>query len=548
MNTKKRDSDNIIRVLRDIVTEQEPRETLKGTGEDQVLRDMIIDATEQELREALKETGEDFDSLAAQGKALVEKAIVDSGYAPPIKKPNVFNKFVQSLQKLINIAVPVPSSTISIDEVAAARSRRAALGSFVGAVVDWYDFLLYGITAALVFNKQFFPSADPIVGTLAAFATLGVGFLFRPLGGVVFGHFGDRLGRKRMLVITVMMMGISTAMIGLLPTYSIIGWYAPLGLVILRAIQGLAVGGEWGGAALMAVESAPKGEKAFYSSGVQIGYGVALVLASGMVSLFSNNLSNDSFMTWGWRIPFLLSAVLVLIAVWIRNTMEEPLEFVEKVLVKKVTKPKIPMFEALRKHPKDFLFIIALRMAENFMMYIVTAFALTYSTKDIDMPRNLFLNITVLVGAISCVTIPFFAFLSDYFGRRRVYFIGALIGLLSSIPFFLAMEAGSVVGIIIFSLILVNIAHDMIVSVQQPLITEIFGTEYRYSGAGAGYQVAAAICGGFTPFIATALFGYGGTWWVAFYLAAGCLVSLGVSWFIKANDSFKKTDGVVRVN
>jgi MFS transporter, MHS family, shikimate and dehydroshikimate transport protein len=427
-----------------------------------------------------------------------------------------------------------PWDSVIVDKVAGARARRAAWGSFVGAVVDWYDFLLYGITAALVFNSQFFPSADPTVGTLAAFATLGVGFLFRPLGGVVFGHFGDRLGRKRMLIITVMMMGISTALIGLLPTYQRIGWYAPLGLVILRAIQGFAVGGEWGGAALMAVESAPKGKKAFYSSGVQVGYGVGLVLATGMVSLFSNTLSNDAFMKWGWRIPFLLSVVLVFVAVWIRNAMEESREFVEKVLGKGVKKTKIPIFEALRNHPKGFLFIIALRMAENFTMYIVTTFALAYSTKNLGMPRSLFLTIGLLVGAVSCTTIPFFAFLSDCFGRRRIYAIGALIGLVSSIPFFLAMEARSVIWIIIFSIMLANIAHDMIVSVQQPLITEIFGTEYRYSGAGVGYQVAAVICGGFTPFIATALLGMSGSWHpVAIYLAAGCLVSLVVSWFIK---------------
>jgi MFS transporter, MHS family, shikimate and dehydroshikimate transport protein len=417
------------------------------------------------------------------------------------------------------------------------RSRRAAIGSSVGAIVDWYDFLLYGITAALVFNTQFFPSADPTAGTLAAFATFGVGFLFRPLGGIVFGHFGDRLGRKRMLVITVMMMGISTAMIGLLPTYRSIGWYAPLGLVILRAIQGFAVGGEWGGAALMAVESAPRGKKAFYSSGVQVGYGVGLVLATGMVSLLNNVLSNQAFMKWGWRIPFLLSIVLVLIAVWIRNAMDESLEFIERV-AKSQKKTGIPLLEALRNHPKSFLFIIALRTAENFTMYIVTAFALAYSTGNLGMARSLFLTVSLIVGAVSCFTIPFFAFLADRFGRKRVYSVGALIGLLSSVPFFLAMEARSVVCIVIFSVLLANIAHDMIVSVQQPMFTEIFGTEYRYSGAGFGYQVAAVVCGGFTPFIATALLRIDGTWHpVAFYLAAGCLLSFAVSLFIKTDDS-----------
>ncbi len=206
----------------------------------------------------------------------------------------------------------------SLDQAGARRARnqarKAALGSFAGAVVDWYDFLLYGIAAALVFNAAFFPKVSPTMGTLAAFATFGVGFLFRPLGGVVFGHFGDRLGRKRMLMLTVWMMGIATVAIGLLPTFSAtIGWWAPVLLVTLRAIQGFAVGGEWGGAALMAVESAPKNKKAFYSSGVQVGYGVGLLLSTGLVSLISQLTTDEQFLSWGWRIPFIFSIVLVLI-------------------------------------------------------------------------------------------------------------------------------------------------------------------------------------------------------------------------------------------
>ena len=414
------------------------------------------------------------------------------------------------------------------------RSRKAALGSFVGAIVDWYDFLLYGITAALVFNTQFFPSVDPTVGTLAAFGTFGVGFLFRPLGGIVFGHYGDQLGRKRMLVITVVLMGVSTALIGLLPTYATIGWYAPLGLVILRAIQGFAVGGEWGGAALMAVESAPKGKRAFYSSGVQVGYGVGLVLATGIVSILSKVLDDTAFMTWGWRIPFLLSVLLVLIALWIRSSMEESEEFVKKVGEKGERKLKMPVLEAMRQQPESFLLIIGLRAAEMFTMYIVTAFALAYSTKNLGMSRDLFLNISLLVGAVSCVTIPLFAWLADRFGYRRIYLTGAIIGVIFSVPFFLAMEARSILWIVIFSVMLANIAHDMVVSVQQPLFTEMFGTEYRYSGAGVGYQVASVVCGGFTPFIATALLGINGSWYpVAAYLTGGCLVSVLVAWLMK---------------
>lgn len=245
------------------------------------------------------------------------------------------------------------------------RARRAAWGSFVGAVVDWYDFLLYGIVAALVFNTEFFPQISPTMGTLAAFGTFGVGFLFRPLGGMVFGHFGDRLGRKRMLMITVWMMGIATAFIGLLPSFASIGWWAPVLLVTLRAIQGFAVGGEWGGAALLAVESAPKKKKAFYSSGVQVGYGVGLLLATGSISIVSHWTTNEEFVTWGWRLPFLFSLILVAIAWWVRNGMDESQEFeANKTLQDRASKLRsFPIFEALRKHPKAFLLIIALALA-----------------------------------------------------------------------------------------------------------------------------------------------------------------------------------------
>ncbi|UXY12749.1 shikimate transporter [Kosakonia sp. ML.JS2a] len=408
------------------------------------------------------------------------------------------------------------------------RARRAAWGSFAGAVVDWYDFLLYGITAALVFNREFFPQIDPAMGTLAAFATFGVGFLFRPLGGIIFGHFGDRLGRKRMLMMTVWMMGIATACIGILPSFTTIGWWAPTLLVILRALQGFAVGGEWGGAALLAVESAPKGKKAFYSSGVQVGYGVGLLLSTGLVSLISSLTTDEQFLSWGWRLPFLFSIVLVLGALWVRNGMEESAEF-EHTQAQQSTgeKKRLPVFEALVRHPAAFLKIIALRLCELLTMYIVTAFALNYSTQNLGLPRELFLNIGLLVGGISCLTIPLFAWMADRYGRRRVYITGALLGALSAFPFFMALEARSILGVVIFSLMLANIAHDMVVCVQQPMFTEMFGAGYRYSGAGVGYQVASVVGGGFTPFIAAALLTFSGGEWhsVAIYLMAGCLLS-----------------------
>lgn len=421
-----------------------------------------------------------------------------------------------------------PMTTRADSALASVRARRAAWGSFAGAVVDWYDFLLYGITAALVFNREFFPGIDPAMGTLAAFATFGVGFLFRPLGGIIFGHFGDRLGRKRMLMMTVWMMGIATACIGVLPSFASIGWWAPALLVTLRAIQGFAVGGEWGGAALLAVESAPAGKKAFYSSGVQVGYGVGLLLSTGLVSLISSLTTDAQFLSWGWRLPFLFSIVLVLAALWVRNGMAESAEFEQaQIEPPQSGKRRLPVFEALVRHPGAFLKIIALRLCELLTMYIVTAFALNYSTQNLGLPRELFLNIGLLVGGISCLTIPLFAWMADRYGRRRIYITGALLGALSAFPFFMALEARSIIGVIVFSLMLANIAHDMVVCVQQPMFTEMFGASYRYSGAGVGYQVASVVGGGFTPFIAAALLTFSGGEWhaVALYLTAGCLLS-----------------------
>ena len=406
------------------------------------------------------------------------------------------------------------------------RARRAALGSFAGAVVDWYDFLLYGITAALVFNSEFFPQIDPAMGTLAAFATFGVGFLFRPLGGIIFGHFGDKLGRKRMLMLTVWMMGIATALIGILPSFATIGWWAPVLLVTLRAIQGFAVGGEWGGAALLSVESAPANKRAFYSSGVQVGYGVGLLLSTGLVSLISTLTTDAQFLSWGWRIPFLFSIVLVLGALWVRNGMEESAEFQQQRQTPAV-KRRLPVMEALIRHPGAFLKIIGLRLCELLTMYIVTAFALNYSTQNLGLPRELFLNIGLLVGGLSCLTIPCFAWLADRFGRRRIYITGALVGTLSAFPFFMALEARSLMWILVFSVLLANVAHDMVVCVQQPMFTGMFGASYRYSGAGVGYQVASVVGGGFTPFIAAALVTFSDGDWhsVALYLLVGCLIS-----------------------
>lgn len=409
-----------------------------------------------------------------------------------------------------------------------AMSRRASLGSFIGAVVEWYDFLLYGVLAALVFAGQFFPNTNPTTGTILSFGTLAIGFVFRPLGGAVFGHFGDKLGPKRMLVWTILIMGGATAAIGLLPSFATIGIWAPVLLVVLRVIQGLAVGGEWGGAALMAVSQAPKGKKAFYSSGVQMGYGVGLILANGIVLAVTMTFGDAALKAWAWRLPFIVSALLVGVGLWVRAGVADihPADVAPRALQEKaITRP--PLVEALLRHPAAFFQIIGIRAVEMFSMYVVTTFALSYSTKNLHWKSSFFLTLALAIGAISLITIPLFAYLSDRFGRKRVYLTGAVVGGLAAFPFFMSLSGGSLVMTAVWGLVLVNISHDMAVSVQQPLITELFGAQYQYSGAGLGYQVAAVVVGGFTPLVATWLSDSLGLGWqgVAWYIILGAAVS-----------------------
>ncbi|MFB6849980.1 shikimate transporter [Streptomyces sp. NPDC056373] len=411
-------------------------------------------------------------------------------------------------------------------------ARRAAIAGFMGAVVDWYDFFLYGIVAGLLFGDLFFPDASPAVGTLAAWATFGVGFLFRPLGGIVFGHFGDRLGRKRMLVLTMLIMGVASTLIGVLPTYAQAGIWAPVLLVVLRAAQGFAVGGEWGGAALMAVENAPAKWRSLYSSGVQVGASVGLLLATLMTKIMSGATSDVAFRSWGWRIPFLISAALVIVGLIVRARVEESAVFTGKVAaMSEDARPKVPLIAAVKSNPKGFFAIIGLRFVELFTFYGVTTFGLAYGAGELGLSRDSLLDVNLAVGGLAVLTIPGFAYLADRFGRRRLYCWGALVGLVSAVPYFWAMESGSMVLIVACAVLLVNVAHDMAVSVQQSLFTDMFGPEYRYSGAGVGYQLASAVGGGFTPLIAGSLVIWAdGSWTlVAAYIALGCAISFLVA-------------------
>ena len=416
----------------------------------------------------------------------------------------------------------------------------AAIAGFIGAVADWYDFFLYGIVAGLLFDELFFPEAGPAVGTLAAWSTFGVGFLFRPLGGIVFGHFGDRLGRKKMLILTMLIMGLASTLIGVLPTYAEVGIWAPVMLVVLRAAQGFAVGGEWGGAALMAVESAPRHRRSLYGSGVQIGASVGLLLATGAVKFMSVRLPDDAFRTWGWRVPFLLSGVIVVIGLIVRATVTESPVFSGRLATRApARRRRPPLLAALKENPSGILAIIGLRLVELLTFYCVTAFGLAFGTRQYGLDRDALLDINLVVGALAVVTIPLFAHLADRFTRRSVYLWGAGIGVLGALPFFVALQSGSAILILVMAILLVNGAHDMAVAGQQSLFTEMFGAEFRYSGAGVGYQLASVIGGGLTPLIAGALVLWAGGAWVlvSLYLLIGCGISFTVALNLPTGDA-----------
>ena len=403
---------------------------------------------------------------------------------------------------------------------------RAALGSFAGAVMDWFDFYVYGTVAALVFPKLFFPGSDPATGVLLTFATFGVGFLARPLGGIVFGHFGDKVGRKAMLVATLIFMGAATALIGCLPTYQSVGVWAPIMLVGLRFAQGIAVGGEWAGAALMAVEHSPEGRRGFFGSFVQVGAFIGLFVATGSVSLVNAFTTNDEFLAWGWRLPFLFSVVVILVGYLIRMGVAESPEFLTEVKDAK-QEAKTPLLEAIRRYPGAFLKIFAMRFAELIPFYTFSVFALQYGTANFGLPRSVLLNAVMIVGIVAVVVSPSMGALSDKIGRRPVYVAGALIGMCMAFPLFWAIESKNMILIFAAFILTANFCCNVVTSVQQPLFTEMFDVAFRYSGAGFAYQLASAITGGFTPLIEAGLVNWagGGYTYVAIYMASACLIS-----------------------
>ncbi len=409
-----------------------------------------------------------------------------------------------------------------------ASTRRVVLASFVGTTIEWYDFFLYGTAAALVFNQLFFTNLEPLAGTMAAFGTYAVGFFARPLGGIVFGHYGDKIGRKSMLVTTLMMMGVATILIGLLPTYNQIGIWAPALLVLLRFVQGFGVGGEWGGAVLMAVEHSHTGRRGYHASWVQAGVPVGMLLANGVFMLVSR-MESAAFLSWGWRVPFLLGALLLGVGMFIRLKIMESPVFTEAKA--KDPGPKIPVLTVLREHPRNVLLAMGARFAENAYFYIFTVLVLSYGSQQLGMGKAGLLNAVMLGSAVQLVAIPAFGALSDRWGRRPVYLGGAFFLLLFAFPFFWLVGTKEP-ALVILAVILGLIGHSAMYGPQAAFFSELFGTRVRYSGASLGYQLASPLAGGLAPLIATALLGWsaGAPWPVALYLIGMAAITLVSVW------------------
>jgi metabolite-proton symporter len=398
------------------------------------------------------------------------------------------------------------------------------MASLIGTTIEWYDFFLYGSAAALIFNKLFFPSFDPVVGTFLAFGTYAVGFVARPLGGIVFGHFGDRIGRKRLLMLSLILMGVATVLIGLLPTYNQIGIWAPALLIALRLVQGFAVGGEWGGAVLMAAEHGDPARRGFWASWPQAGVAAGSLLSAGVLALMAALQSEENFLSWGWRVPFLLSALLVVVGWYIRNRVSESPMF-EKALDEAEIPPKLPAMDVLRERPGAVVLGAGLRVGENISYYILTVFSLTYLVDVAAESRSLALNALLIAAAIQFFAIPLFALLSDRIGRRPVYAFGGL-GLAAFIFAFFPMLGSGNNFFVIAAIVIGLVLHSAMYGPQASFITELFPTRIRYSGVSIAYQLTSIVAGSLAPIIALALYQETKSAVpVAIYVGVACLIS-----------------------
>ncbi len=429
---------------------------------------------------------------------------------------------------------------------------KVVFASLVGTAVEWYDFFLYGSAAALVFGPLFFPSSDPVTGTLLAFGTYALGFVARPLGGVVFGHFGDRVGRKKMLVVALMMMGLATFAIGLLPTYATIGLAAPVLLLVCRLLQGFAVGGEWGGAVLMVSEHGPDSQRGFWSSWPQAGVPLGNVLATGVLFVLAALQSDADFEAWGWRIPFLLSAVLVLIGLWVRLQLEESPVFAEakeQIAEKGEQDSHMPILEVVKTYPKEVFIAMGMRMAENISYYIFTIVVITYAKDFLDIGTDLILQMLLIGAVFQFFLIPALGALSDKLGRRPLYLTGA-VGVAVWSFFFLDLASSQSGPKVLLAVVVGLFFHSLMYAPQAAFFSELFGTSVRYTGASVGYQLASIFAGALAPIIAVELLRSGdgdNTIAVALYVTAASVITILAVFFAKeTRGSSMRHDRVVR--
>lgn len=414
----------------------------------------------------------------------------------------------------------------------ASNLRRIVAASLIGTTIEWYDFFLYGSAAALVFNKLFFPGSDPLVGTLLSFLTYAVGFAARPIGALVFGHYGDRLGRKKLLVLSLLMMGGATFAIGLLPTHATVGAAAPVLLTVLRLVQGFALGGEWGGAVLLVSEHGDARRRGFWASWPQTGAPAGQLLATGVLSALTAVLSDSAFESWGWRIPFLLSGVLVVIGLWIRLSVDESPLF-KAALVRAAEREaaagaaeRMPVVAVLRHHWRDVLIAMGARMAENISYYVITAFILVYATTSADLSKQTALNAVLIASAVHFAVIPMWGALSDRVGRRPVYLFGAVGVGVWMFPFFALIDTRSF-GSLLLAVTVGLIFHGAMYAPQAAFFSEMFATRMRYSGASMGAQFSSVAAGAPAPLIATALLAdYDSSTPIALYVIAAALVTV----------------------
>lgn len=412
--------------------------------------------------------------------------------------------------------------------------RKVVISALVGASLEWYDFFLYGVVAGIVFNQLYFPSDDITVSTMLAYGTFAVGFITRPLGGVIFGHFGDKLGRKSMLVITLMIMGIATFLIGLIPTYDQIGIAAPLLLLLMRVMQGIGLGGEWGGAVLMAYEYAPKEKRGFYASLPQIGLAIGLCMASGVVGLLSWALTDAQFMAWGWRIAFLLSGVMVAVGMYIRLSVQETPEFT--AVKENNAEAAIPFFDMMRRYPGNVLKGMGARYIDGVFFNIFGVFSINYLTNTVKITRTDALLGVMISALVMIVSIPFFGRMSDRLGRTKVFMWGSIITALSAFPaFWLMTNSGGNVTLIWISIVIpLGILYAAIYGPEAALFCDLFDAKVRYTGISFVYQFSGIFASGITPIIATALLKTGGgqPWHIALYVLFAGAVSAACAWSI----------------